>query len=184
MKKILVVMALAMVLVWGVGVKGADAGLIQFFAYDTATAGINCTPDGKVKLDVFTNTGLFGLDLYYSVDGGAENPVNLTTTAAGEIGVINLTGASFPMLVELMLKDGTTTYYQGAMAFDNPTTACGFALSRGVSVVWTGIGTFSPFSMTVTTTCEGISAVPIPAAAWLLGSGLFGLIGIRRRMKK
>ncbi len=26
--------------------------------------------------------------------------------------------------------------------------------------------------------------VPIPAAAWLLGSGLFGLIGIRRRMKK
>lgn len=29
-----------------------------------------------------------------------------------------------------------------------------------------------------------ISAVPIPAAAWLLGSGLIGLIGIRRRFKK
>ena len=26
------------------------------------------------------------------------------------------------------------------------------------------------------------SPVPIPAAAWLLGSGLFGLIGVRRRM--
>jgi hypothetical protein len=26
------------------------------------------------------------------------------------------------------------------------------------------------------------SAVPVPAAAWLLGSGLLGLIGIRRRM--
>lgn len=29
-----------------------------------------------------------------------------------------------------------------------------------------------------------VSAVPIPAAAWLLGSGLLGLVAIRRRMKK
>jgi hypothetical protein len=29
-----------------------------------------------------------------------------------------------------------------------------------------------------------LSAVPIPAAAWLLGSGLIGLIGIRRRFRK
>ncbi len=27
-----------------------------------------------------------------------------------------------------------------------------------------------------------VSSVPIPAAVWLLGSGLFGLVGIRRRM--
>jgi len=30
-------------------------------------------------------------------------------------------------------------------------------------------------------TIEGINAVPVPAALWLLGSGLLGLIGIRRR---
>ena len=28
------------------------------------------------------------------------------------------------------------------------------------------------------------SNVPIPGAAWLLGSGLIGLVVIRRRMKK
>lgn len=31
---------------------------------------------------------------------------------------------------------------------------------------------------------HGPSAVPIPAAAWLLGSGLIGLVAIRRRFKK
>jgi hypothetical protein len=29
-----------------------------------------------------------------------------------------------------------------------------------------------------------VNAVPIPAAAWLLGSGLVGLVAIRRRMRK
>jgi hypothetical protein len=33
-------------------------------------------------------------------------------------------------------------------------------------------------------TFNGTTAVPIPAAAWLLGSGLIGLVAIRRRMKK
>ena len=28
------------------------------------------------------------------------------------------------------------------------------------------------------------SAVPIPAAVWLLGSGLVGLVALRRRMRK
>jgi hypothetical protein len=34
-----------------------------------------------------------------------------------------------------------------------------------------------------TTLQANAPAVPIPAAAWLLGSGLMGLVGIRRRMK-
>jgi hypothetical protein len=37
---------------------------------------------------------------------------------------------------------------------------------------------------TVTGGTLTVNAVPIPAAVWLLGSGLVGLVGLRRRMRK
>jgi hypothetical protein len=43
----------------------------------------------------------------------------------------------------------------------------------------------SPRKIGETTIYQGlVTPVPIPAAAWLLGSGLLGLVVIRRRMKK
>ena len=37
---------------------------------------------------------------------------------------------------------------------------------------------------TITSATIDISAVPIPGEVWLLGSGLIGLVGIRRRFQK
>jgi hypothetical protein len=51
----------------------------------------------------------------------------------------------------------------------------GFALGSYVSTLTNG-----SFTDTVTV---NVSAVPIPAAAWLFGSGLLGLVGIARRKK-
>jgi hypothetical protein len=53
------------------------------------------------------------------------------------------------------------SYYEGTAAGNYP-------------VIYNG-GTF---------TVAEASSVPLPAAAWLLGSGLLGLIGVRRRLKK
>ncbi len=39
-------------------------------------------------------------------------------------------------------------------------------------------------SRTVLARQASVAPVPIPAAAWLLGSGLTGLFGMRRRAKK
>ncbi|MDY6990725.1 MAG: VPLPA-CTERM sorting domain-containing protein [Thermodesulfobacteriota bacterium] len=44
-------------------------------------------------------------------------------------------------------------------------------------------GSYHDNSGSLTATLE-ISAVPIPNAVWLLGSGLIGLVGIRRRLQK
>ena len=44
------------------------------------------------------------------------------------------------------------------------------------------IGANAPISADISSV--QVSTVPIPAAVWLLGSGLVGLIGIRRRFKK
>jgi len=60
--------------------------------------------------------------------------------------------------------------------------------------IWTG-DPAEPFSLTIVASitqgagnvtsfdCE-ISAVPIPATVWILGSGLIGLVGIRRKFRK
>jgi hypothetical protein len=46
------------------------------------------------------------------------------------------------------------------------------------------ISTLNGGTVFATTTAAPIAAAPIPAAAWLLGSGIIGLIGIRRRNQK
>ncbi len=40
------------------------------------------------------------------------------------------------------------------------------------------------FNATMTGTPDPVAAVPVPAAVWLFGSGLLGLVGIARRKKK
>ena len=53
------------------------------------------------------------------------------------------------------------------------------AVFTGISGVGkTGNGLYGTTAPSITT-----SAVPVPAAVWLLGSGLFGLVGLRRRSK-
>lgn len=75
------------------------------------------------------------------------------------------------------------------------------ALATGGAVeqnffTWTGTNTNAAsagtLAFTLTTLADGSTVinkmdapqVPVPAAAWLLGSGLMGLVGLRRRMNK
>jgi hypothetical protein len=77
------------------------------------------------------------------------------------------------------LTDGTVTSRSDVLALLPPGTpftpfAGGFTYGKGVNVGGSGIGTGGVYQL---------SAVPVPAAIWLLGSGLLGLIGMAWRKK-
>ena len=73
----------------------------------------------------------------------------------------------------------TADFNQGLDAFGNLATTPGFLTTQdtlGTAFDSFNGGSFTSFDYTV-------NAVPVPAAVWLFGSGLLGLIGIARRRK-
>jgi len=46
------------------------------------------------------------------------------------------------------------------------------------------MGIFDEYTMLNYLDIEYVSSVPIPGAVWLLGSGLIGLVGLRKKLKK
>ena len=167
MKKILVVMMVAMMLVWGVGVEKASAGTMNPVSFIF-------TSPSNVTTNIVTITG--GCSLFVKFNSGTWSEINLanaphfdfTLVYAGDtmwlgVGPANATAPG------CVAGDVTIVGDTATVAF-NVNTGCDAGCS----------------ATSFTFSCAGIETnnVPIPAAAWLLGSGLLGLIGVRRRSKK
>jgi hypothetical protein len=84
----------------------------------------------------------------------------------------------------------TDTYWGTTLSTLNSTSYNGTTTFGQLTVYETGveIGNWDNGSLTIPASANidsiTVSSVPIPAAFWLLGSGLLGLIGIRRRFRK
>jgi len=104
----------------------------------------------------------------------ANNSVFATSLAAG--GLFDTSAASN---IANWYSNGTATYQTGV---GSSTTLYGVAMGAGETsaIVLASLGTVSLTSTGLTFT-TGSTSVPLPAAVWLLGSGLLGLLGVGRR---
>lgn len=82
----------------------------------------------------------------------------------------------------------SSTYYEFAGSVDGTDITGGSGTHNAISINLSGLTLGTSFSTHFTMACGndnliGRTNTPIPGAVWLLGSGLMGLIGVRRRRK-
>ena len=158
--------------------SGYDAGTVTgTFDWDDSLAATSAALT-NININVTTSTGVayFGGTYTYQVDAPAQNLNSLwlsrTTTAGNDPNTDSVLVIAFTAggLTEGNTDAGLTQIYE-ARCLRNP---CYYALENNISAYdfrTTEVGTLTA------------SPVPVPAAVWLFGSGLLGLVGIARRKK-
>jgi len=134
------------------------------------------------------NTWIFGTPGSFTLTGAIQSNPSTTLVSghftSASITAIDLQAGSFKFNI----------FGAGLEDFDNRSVynyfgvpdsyTCTNALALTFTANIAGNGGFTSSTITSGTLVDSPTPTPIPAAAWLLGSGLMGLVGIRRRTGK
>jgi hypothetical protein len=155
---------------------------------DATVGGVTFTAPSSTPFVITYGPGTFGGVPFFSGQGNwPTSPSNATATLAGVTGIgfyyspgDNAGGAITATVnggvpYNLAVPTFNTIVFVGFTS-DTPITSVAFTeQGYGMDIISFELGTANP---------PVTAPVPIPAAVWLLGTGLVGLVGIRRRLKK
>jgi len=132
---------------------------------------------GTTTLDLYYDVGAdtsYGYDFTLDINGTGS----ITNVGGGDSGLGNIFGTGWRQLGGSIY--GETGSSVLAFSFD-------FTADAGTSLLISGSYTDSNFldalisSSTLATVSAAPAVVPVPAAVWLFGSGLLGLVGVAKR---
>ena len=106
--------------------------------------------------------GVFFVEFFNELNGGGVGPGSGILAVIGNP-TANWTTYNFSTVVDASATGGITLQFN---------STCGAATTC-----------FADFSIDNVSINADVSAVPVPAAVWLFGSGLLGLVGVARRKK-
>jgi hypothetical protein len=169
----------------------------------TAVAGTATVPDATMQppsgLAVGgTGPGLFQNATFFGGDFGFLAPT--TSTAAGIANgagsIINISGDNFDVLFPIMEAHWNGSLFTMGSSTGGVTMNCtgwtsGTGQCTGVHLIdatedsagFAGQSLNFDFGVMVEISVEPPEPIPVPAAVWLFGSGLVGLVGVARRKK-
>ena len=158
----------------GAGTHFLSSGGSSFCGPDCPNNGTNHLLSHGDQFDIVeSSASLFSLSQF----DGAETHEGITSLYAEQIRVVGTYGGGGTVTADFTLdwfQDGDDAG-NDFQTFFLPSSFTGLS-----SVTFSGIGVNSTDYFSLDNVVLN-SAVPVPAAAWLFGSGLIGLIGIARR---
>ncbi len=150
-------------------ILGSVAGMVLLNHYDSAYKYRNFdgTLVDHMPLSTFQDIFFSPTDLFPLLLGSVQHSAFLPTS------LVNFSGST-----SVNVNVGDVLIMETMLFVENH---LGYSDNLGES--WTDFQNTLTSALTTTTPGATLNAVPVPAAAWLFGSGLIGLIGVARRKK-